>query len=193
MKTKTVFLAMAIAVIAWLTATGPAFSHGIRKPQHPSCYKGLTLDREQKAQIHERFMEEFNSKKQLKECRAERGFLPDMITSNSYSEGDNRQINTYDTQGKPLSTLYKRKTNNVWQDSVLETYTYDGSGRPITYISQMQANGAWLNSEKFLFTYDGSGNIATNVYQLWSNGSWLNFYQDIFTYDASGKIGRAHV
>jgi hypothetical protein len=188
MKTRTTFIATAMAVILWLTLTDPLFSQGISKPHSLPGHQGTAMDWEQRAQLLEQWMDKLFSTKHQKENPANIYYLADTVNSYSYSDGDTKRLNTYDGKGNLITVLFKRRINDVWVDSMQNTFTYDGNSRILTYLSRLWMNGAWENANMETYTYDGSGNNTTYLAKVWENGAWLNTVMSTMTYDGNGNM-----
>jgi hypothetical protein len=102
----------------------------------------------------------------------------------------NRQLNTYDNEGRITTYLYQTWTNGNWKDNMLTDYTYNAAGKLDTEIfSNLNSNLKWIPYQKHFYEYNDAGNISRYLRQNRNSvGEFYYFSQNIWAYNQNNLL-----
>jgi hypothetical protein len=98
-----------------------------------------------------------------------------------------KQIYTYNKEGKLISHLELRANNLAWTNEKSIIYTYDNDNNLKTVTTQFWQNNQWQNSYQYTYSYTDN-KVSTIQIRNWTNGLWKNSYQETYTYNQEHNI-----
>lgn len=100
---------------------------------------------------------------------------------------DKRWSYTNNTQGKPISVVYKAQTVNTSKANSV----YDANSNENETEIQTWTNNAWVNNNKTVRTFDAANRLLSETPQFWNTqtnvyGAGAN--KVVYTYDSNGNL-----
>lgn len=94
------------------------------------------------------------------------------------------RILTYSANDGPDTVTDVHWEAGEWTVNNRDIYTYDKEGRVGEWILQYYLNGDWQNMRRIINTYDSDGNLTVDLWQTWesSQNDWTNFNRTEYTY-----------
>ncbi|MGQ9863383.1 MAG: T9SS type A sorting domain-containing protein [Bacteroidia bacterium] len=100
-------------------------------------------------------------------------------TAASWSEED-REIYSYDAQGRTSIVLYQSNQGGTWQNTLREKYTYYASGpwqgrlenRVDEEWQSGWQSGSWVISDSMAYAYQTSNPVQTSIFYRWNGSQW---------------------
>ena len=190
MKTRSFTLSISIMAFICLFFCSSAISKETRKNVSPSdLYKAMMKKTTKTVGRYATFLGRHDDDLSLLKKRAENNtFRTDTLIRYSVYGGSEKTVNTFDNDGRLLTSYTKVWIIDKWASENVITNVYDADGNLLTVTNQLYRSNTWINYRMLTHTYDGTGNCLNTLGQQWDGTAWANYGQSDYTYDINGNM-----
>lgn len=113
-------------------------------------------------------------------------------TINNNSKGKDKDIYTYNSNGKVNTITSSYFSGGVWVNSGKTANTYDANNKLIQCIDQSwdEVNLVWMDENKTVFSYNLAGNLTLKTGNSWNstNSTWKQIWTESYTYNGNNQL-----
>ncbi|MFN8278299.1 MAG: hypothetical protein U0T84_12525 [Chitinophagales bacterium] len=101
---------------------------------------------------------------------------------------ESRNINTYDGQGRKVSSITQNANADTFVNSSKTVFSYDGAGHVVGEDNLVWDGAQWRNDSRQRYTFDSNGRMTLQSFEFWDGSGWTLDSRSTFTYTGANGL-----